>query len=172
MAGASRTNGEALESALDVYHGHLATQRRAWVRRVGVPVKVLGKPSRGDRGRWYFRACFDGFQGADFVGHDNAGRAIVLEAKSHAGPAPWPSGIDGNGGVMASGALEHAQWTELLTAEAAGCVVLIILSAWGAVWSMTPLALRTHTATVGRSTVKPNEVQIIARRLRGVEWLA
>lgn len=171
MAGISRSNGEALEAALDVYHGHLATQGRAWVRRVGVPVKVLGKPSVGERGRWYFRACFDGYQGADFVGHDSAGRAVVLEAKSHAGPTPWASGIDGKGCVMPSGALEYAQWMELLVAEATGCTSLIILSAWGAVWAMTPLALRIHTASVGRSTIKPDEVQHIARRLRGVEWL-
>lgn len=172
MGIASKANGEALEAALDVYHGHLATQGRAWVRRVGVPVKVLGKPSVGARGRWYFRACFDGHQGVDFIGHDSAGRAVVIEAKSHAGADAWQSGIGPRGDPMVSGALEHAQWKELLVAEATGCTSLIILSAWGAVWAMTPLALRIHTASVGRSTIKPDEVQSIARRLRGVEWLA
>lgn len=172
MAGISKANGEALEAALDVYHGHLATQGRAWVRRVGVPVKVLGKPSVGERGRWYFRACFDGYQGVDFIGHDSAGRAVVLEAKSHAGAEAWQSGIGPGGDPMVSGALGHPQWVELVTAERCGSLALIILSAWGAAWSMAPSDLTRHTASVRRSTVRPDEVQSIARRLRGVEWLA
>lgn len=166
----SRSAGERLEQVLDTYHAQLSAQGVAYVRRVGTPVKVLGKTSKDPRGRTYFRAAFDGFQGADFAGFDAKGRHICLEAKSHAGPGAWDCGIDPDGGVGASGAIDGPQWAELRRAESAGAISLIILQAWGEAWSIRPAMLAMHVYGSVRRTIRPAEVATIGRRLVGVQW--
>ena len=168
---ASRSAGESLESRLDAYHAQLSARGVAFVRRVGTPVKVLGKTSKDPRGRTYFRAAFDGFQGADFSGFDAKGRHICLEAKSHAGPGAWDCGIDPAGDVGASGAIDGPQWVELRRAESAGAVSLIILQAWGEAWAIRPAALVYHVHKEGRRTVRPTEIASIGRQLLGVQWM-
>ena len=167
---AARSAGESLESRLDAYHAQLAAQGTAFVRRVGTPVKVLGKTSKDGRGRTYFRAAFDGHQGADFSGFDSKGRHICIEAKSHDGLGAWDSGIDPSGEVGASGALDGPQWRELRQSELAGAVSLIILHAWGGVWAFSPHSIDAHARFAGRRTVRPTEVSTIGRRLVGVQW--
>ena len=157
MSRTSRANGEAFEAALDAYHAHLAARGIAWVRRVGTPVKVLGRTSQDSRGRTYFRAAFDGHQGCDFQGFTLDGRHIVLEAKSHAGPDAWDSG-----------GISERQWAELVTAERAGCVSVILLRAWVETRVMLPSELRAHVEAAGRRTVR--RVDIVGRSIAGVEW--
>ena len=157
MSRTSRANGEAFEAALDAYHAHLAARGIAWIRRVGTPVKVLGKTSQDARGRTYFRAAFDGHQGCDFQGFTLDGRHIVLEAKSHAGPDAWDSG-----------GISERQWAELVTAERAGCVSVILLRAWVETRVMLPSELRAHVEAAGRRTVR--HVDIVGRSIAGVEW--
>jgi penicillin-binding protein-related factor A (putative recombinase) len=157
MSRASRANGEAFEAALDAYHAHLAARGIAWIRRVGTPVKVLGKTSQDARGRTYFRAAFDGHQGCDFQGYAANGVHIVLEAKSHAGPDAWDSG-----------GISERQWSELVTAEDCGCIAGILLRAWGETRLMSPSELWHHVETVGRRTVRQSDE--VGQSIRGVEW--
>lgn len=166
----ARAAGESLESRLDAYHSQIAARSVAFVRRVGTPVKVLGKTSKDARGRTYFRAAFDGYQGADFSGFDSNGRHICLEAKSHAGTGAWDCGIDPSGEVGASGAIDGPQWRELRQAEHSGAVSLIILQAWGEAWAISPHSIDAHARFSGRRTVRPAEVSTIGRRLAGVQW--
>ncbi len=170
-ARANRARGESLEQMLDAYHRTLAAQGRAWVRRVGTPVKVLGKVSRDARGRSCFRAAFDGHQGADFVGFDHMGRHICLEAKVHSGAGAWDCGVSPDGGSGASGALDGSQWLELVFSESAGATALVILHAWGGWWAIRPCQILKHVSLIGRRTVRPTEIETIGRRLVGVQWM-
>ena len=167
----ARANGESLELALDAYHRTLAAQGRAFVRRVGAPVSVLGKVSVDKRGRHIFRAAFDGKQGVDFTGHTSGGIHIAIEAKSHAGDGAWDCGIDpvrltstGNG------ALQPDQWEELWRVRQSNGIAVIVLRAWGREWSMSPMYLAEHVKRVGRRTVRPDEIDAFARR--GLQWCA
>lgn len=166
----ARANGESLESELDAYHADLARRGIAWVRRVGTPVKVLGKVSQGERGRWYFRACFDGRQGCDFQGFDGTGRHVVLEAKSHAGTGAWDCGIGPDGSGPDRPGIAPDQWYELLMAEQRGARALVILRAWGGCFALTPDAIIRHVHTAKRRTIRRDEIDNIGRPLFGVRW--
>lgn len=171
MAKRHRDAGEAFEASIDSMHAVYAAQGRAWVRRVGTPMKVMGATKKDARGRTVFRACFDGEQGADFVGFLPGGRHVSVEAKSHADRAAWMSGVRGDGS-LGSGAMGEAQWSELRAVEAAGGLALVLLRAWGAVWAFVPSRLVAHSLAVGRTTVRPEEAADVGRRLDGLDWLA
>jgi hypothetical protein len=156
-ARAARAHGEAFEAALDAYHAQLARQDLTCVRRVGTPTRVLGPVRPDARGRSCFRACFAGPQGVDFVGHLGDGRAVLIEAKSHAGPGGWDSGIDAHArSVGAPGGLGPEQWGQLRDAERCGAVALIVLS-FGAAGArtFTPAELVEHVGSECRRTVRP-----------------
>ena len=164
----ARDNGESLERALDAYHASLAAREVAWVRRVGAPVAVLGKVSVDKRGRHIFRAAFDGYQGADFVGYMKNGRHVSIEAKSHAGPGAWDCGIGPDWRSTGNGALQPVQWEELWRAANCGGVAVVVLRAWGREWHMSPRMLAEHVQRVGRRTVRPDEIDSLATR--GLQW--
>lgn len=169
----SRVRGEALEEALAAYHAQLAHQRRAWIRRVSTPFRMLTDVTVDRRGRHCFRAAFNGPQGCDFVGHTSAGLHVAVEAKSHAGPASWDCGIDPSGRSVDGPGLTAAQWEELVRVEACGGIAVVVLSAWGRAWALTPARIREHVARVGRRTVRFDalaEVDVIGTRLTGVMW--
>lgn len=166
----SRTKGERLEQVLDAYHAQLAAQGLAWIRRVGTPTKVLGAVKSDRRGRRVFQAAFDGEQGADFVGIDARGLHVAVEAKTHAGRDAWDSGIDPGGDAAEWGALSSRQWDEVRRAEMLGGTGMVILEAFGRVWSIHPSALVRHVAAAGRRTVRHCEIHTFARPLVGVAW--
>lgn len=166
---AARDNGESLERALDAYHATLAARGIAWVRRVGMPVAVLGKVSVDPRGRHIFRAAFDGRQGVDFTGVTREGRHVAIEAKSFAGDGAWDCGIDPTSWrSTGNGALQPEQWEELWRVQLQGACAVIILRAWGGEWSMSPRYLAEHVRKAGRRTVRPDEIDSFAAR--GLQW--
>ena len=165
----ARATGEAFELALDRYHRQLEAEGRAYIRRVGAPVSVLGKVSRDQRGRHIFRAAWDGFQGVDFTGHTNMGVHIAIEAKTHAGPGAWDCGIDPSGEASENGAIQERQWTELRRVRLCGGIALIMLRAWGREWAIPPGRLAEHVRQKGRRTVRPDEIDAIGTR--GLEWM-
>jgi hypothetical protein len=165
----ARATGEAFELALDRYHRTLEAQGRAYVRRVGAPIAVLGRVSRDARGRHIFRAAWDGFQGVDFTGHTQTGVHIAIEAKTHAGLGAWDCGIDPTGDASENGAIQARQWVELRRVELCGGIAFIILRAWGREWAIPPHMLALHGSTKGRRTVRPDEIDAIG--FRGLEWM-
>lgn len=165
----ARATGEAFELALDRYHRQLEAEGRAYIRRVGAPVAVLGKVSRDARGRHIFRAAWDGFQGVDFTGHTNMGVHIAIEAKTHSGPGAWDCGIDPSGEASESGAIQVRQWVELRRVGLCGGIALIMLRAWGREWAIPPGRLAEHVQAKGRRTVRPDEIAAIGTR--GLEWM-
>jgi len=166
----ARATGEAFELALDRYHRQLEAEGRAYIRRVGAPVAVLGKVSRDPRGRHIFRAAWDGFQGVDFTGHTDMGVHIAIEAKTHAGPGAWDCGIDPSGEASENGAIQPRQWVELRRVGLCGGIALIMLLAWGREWAIPPGRLAEHVRQKGRRTVRPDEIDAIGTR--GIAWLA
>ena len=165
----ARATGEDFELALDRYHRQLEAEGRAYIRRVGAPVAVLGKVSRDARGRHIFRAAWDGFQGVDFTGHTNMGVHIAIEAKTHSGPGAWDCGIDPGGEASENGAIQERQWTELRRVRLCGGIALIMLRAWGREWAIPPDQLGVHVRQKNRRTVRPDEIDAIGTR--GLEWM-
>lgn len=165
----ARATGEAFELALDRYHRQLEAQGRAYVRRVGAPIAVLGKVSTDPRGRHIFRAAWDGYQGVDFTGHTARGVHIAIEAKAHAGPGAWDCGIDPSGEASENGAIQQRQWVELRRVEFSGGIAHIMLRAWGREWAIPPARLAAHVQEKGRRTVRPDEIDAIG--IRGLEWM-
>lgn len=166
----ARDNGEALEAQLDEYHRELAARGTAFIRRVGTPVKVLGKVSLDARGRSYFRAAFDGHQGCDFIGFDNCGIVVALEAKNHAGARSWDCGVDPDGEARGKGALQPLQWAELCRVEKARGFAFVILRAFGSVWRLRPDAIRRHVETHKQRAMSREHLHVVARELQGVRW--
>lgn len=165
----ARATGEAFEIALDRYHRTLEAEGRAYVRRVGAPIAVLGKVSTDPRGRHIFRAAWDGFQGVDFTGHTSRGVHIAIEAKTHAGPGAWDCGLNPDGSVSENGALQHRQWLELARVNHCGGIAHIMLRAWGREWAISLDRLSEHVRQKGRRTVRPDEIDAIG--IRGLEWM-
>ena len=165
----ARATGEAFELALDRYHRRLEAEGRAYVRRVGAPIAVLGKVSTDQRGRHIFRAAWDGHQGVDFTGHTAHGVHIAIEAKTHAGPGAWDCGIDPSGEASENGALQGRQWIELRRVELCGGIAFVLLRAWGREWAIPPGRLAAHVQQKGRRTVRPDEIDAIG--VRGLEWM-
>lgn len=166
---AARARGLALEDALDAYHAHLLARGDALVRRVGTPVKVLGKVSHDARGRNVFKAAFDGPQGVDFVGIMRGGYHVAIEAKSHAGDGAWDCGIEANGECLGRGAIKPAQWAELRSVVALGGCAFVILAAWGSVWRLWPFQICDHVRDSGRRTFRQADMARFGQ-LTGVEW--
>lgn len=169
---AARARGESLELDLDAYHATLAARGLAWVRRVGTPTKVLGKTTVDARGRTCFRAAYTGRQGADFVGQDFSGNHICIEAKSHAGPDAWDSGIAPPGDAVGGVGIMPAQWAELCRAAfvPSSAIGLVVLRAWGSTWAIHPAEICAHVIRVGRRTIRPGEASSVGTEIPGVAW--
>jgi hypothetical protein len=94
----------------------------------------------------------------DFVGHLADGRAVLIEAKSHAGAAGWDSGIDARGRTGTSGGIRPDQWGQLCQAKRCGAVALIVVSfGLAGARTFTPWELVQHVHANGRRTVRPTD---------------
>lgn len=157
---AARALGLALEDDLDAYHAQLATEGRAFIRRVGTPHTV-----KSGRVKGLFTVAYTGRQGCDFSGYvrplGGGAVPIVIEAKTHQGADAW-----------SMQAIDEAQRMELARYATDGCCAMVVLRAWGRHFVFRWHSLTLHRATSSRWTVRPDEAATVGTELTWVRWFA